>query len=74
VCLESLRTGGKILTEIVENKPPGVSPKVIESKHMTESSQNLIGNLRVPGRKRVRVGKVQSGKKAKRTHEIKRDI
>ena len=32
---ETLRIGGKILTDIAENKSPEVSPKDIVSKHMT---------------------------------------
>ena len=43
---EILRTGGKILSYIVENKSPGLSPNDIVSKRLTESMQNLIDNLR----------------------------
>ena len=48
-----------------------LSPKDIVSKHVTESVQNLLGNLRGGGRKRA--GGV-SRKKAKRAGVIKRDI
>ena len=48
-----LRSGGKILTDIAENRSPEVSPKDIVSKHVTQSVQNLIGNLRGGGRKRA---------------------
>jgi len=51
---ETLRTGGKIQTDIAENKSPKVSPKDIVPQHVTESVQNLIGNLRGGGRKLVR--------------------
>ena len=68
---ETLRTGGKILTDIAENKSPELSPKDIHSKHVTESVQNLIGNLRGGVRKRARG---VSRKKAKRARVIKRDI
>ena len=51
---ETLRTGGKILTEIAGNNSPKLSPKVIVSKHLTESVQILIGTLRGGGRKRAR--------------------
>jgi hypothetical protein len=51
---ETLRTGGKILTDIAENRAPELRPKDIVSKHVTESVQNLIGNLRGGGRKRAR--------------------
>jgi len=54
VGLETLRTRGIILTDIVENKSPDVSNKNILSKHVTESVQNLIGNLRSRGCKRVK--------------------
>ena len=60
---EILRTGGKILTDIADNKSPELIPKDIVSKHVTESVQNLIGNLRDGGRKRT-TG--VSRKKAKR--------
>jgi hypothetical protein len=46
MCQETLRTGGKILTDIAENRSPELSPKVIVSKHVTESVHNLIINLR----------------------------
>ena len=71
VSRETLRTGGKILTDIAENKSPELSPKDIVSKHVSESVQNLKGNLRGGGRKRT--GGV-SRKKAKRARVIKRDI
>jgi len=71
VCRETLRTGGKILTHIAENRSPELSPKDIVSKHVTESVQNLTVNLRGGGRKRTRG---VSRKKAKRAHVIKRDI
>ena len=51
---ETLRTGGKILTDIAGDRLPQLSPKDIVSKHVTESVQNLIGNLRGGGRKLVR--------------------
>ena len=42
--LETLRSRGKILTDIAQNKSPEVSPKDIVSNHVTASVQNLIGN------------------------------
>ena len=68
---ETLRTGGKILTDIAANRSPELSPKDIVSKHVIESVQNLLGNLRGGGRKRVRG---VSRKKAKRGRVINRDI
>jgi hypothetical protein len=67
---ETLRTGGKILSDNAENKSPELIPKDIVSKHVTESVQNLIGNLHGGGRKRAR-GVLR--KKAKRARVIKRD-
>jgi hypothetical protein len=64
----TLRTGGKILTDIAENRSPELSPKVIVSKHVTESVQNLKIYLRGKRTRRV------SRKKAKRARVIKRDI
>jgi hypothetical protein len=78
VCRETLRTGGKILNDIAENKSPEVSPKDNVSKHVTESVQNLIGNLRGGWRKRntgvVKFTSMKKRKMAKRTRVIKRDI
>ena len=51
---ETLPTGGKILPYIVGNRSLELGPKDIESKHVTESVQNLLGNLRGGGRKRDR--------------------
>jgi len=66
-----LRTGSKILTDIAENRSPELSPKYIVSKHVTESVQNLIGNLCGGGRKRTRG---VSREMAKLARVIKRDI
>ena len=66
MCRETLRAGGKILTDIAENRSPEVGPNDIVSKHVTESVQYLIGNLRGGGRTRTRgVVKVTSVKKRK---------
>ena len=40
--------------DIAENKSSEVSPKDIVSKHLTESVQNLVDNLRGGGCKRTR--------------------
>ena len=76
MCRETLSTGGKILTDIAVNKSPEVSPKVIVSKHVTETVQNLIGNLRGGVRKRDRrvTSVTLKRKKAKRARVVKRDI
>jgi hypothetical protein len=68
---ETLRTGGKILTDIAEDRSPELCPKDIVYKHVTEWVQNLIGNLRCGGRKRTRG---VSRMKAKRARVIKMDI
>jgi hypothetical protein len=72
---ETLRTGGKILKDIVENKSPEVNTKDIVTKHVTESVQNLIGNLRGGGPKRARgfTTVTKKRKKAKQARVIKRD-
>ena len=66
VCRKTLRTGGKILTDIAENKSSEVSPKDIVSKHVTESVPNLLGNTRGRGRNWFKGGKFKSAKKANR--------
>ena len=68
---ETLRTGFKNLTDIAKNTSPELSPKDIVSNHVTESVQNLFGNLRSGVRNRARG---VSKKKAKRARVIKRDI
>jgi len=45
VARETLRTGGKILIDIVENMSPQVSAGNIISKDFTESTQRMIGKL-----------------------------
>ena len=47
---ETLRTAGKIITDIVVNKSHEDTPKDIVSKHVTVSVQYIIGNLRGCGR------------------------
>ena len=42
---ETLRRGGKILTDIEENMSHDVSRMDIVSKHLIESVQNVKGNL-----------------------------
>ena len=70
---ETLRTGGKILTDIAANTSPDVSPKDIVSKHVTELVKNLIGNLHGGGRNRARsvTSVTKKRKKAKRARVIK---
>ena len=65
-----------ILTDIAENRSFELRPKDIVSKHLNESVQNLIGNLRVGGRKRARgvTSGSKKSKKAKPDRVIKRDI
>ena len=53
---ETLRTGVDILTDIVRSSP-GQNPRDKVSKHVTESTQNLIAKLRRSRRKRKRGGK-----------------
>ena len=70
---ETFRTVGSILTDIAENKSPEVCLNYIVSEHLTESVQNLIGNLRGGGRKLARgdISVTKKRKKAKRTGVIK---
>ena len=73
---ETLRTGGKILTDIAENKSPEVRPRGIVSKHVTESVQNLISNLRGGGSKLARgvTSVTKKSMRSKRARVIKTDI
>jgi hypothetical protein len=74
---ETLRTSGKILTNIAENKSPDVSAGDIVSRHVSESAQNLIIRLLCRGRKRPADAASKKKKKpagAKRARVIKRDI
>jgi len=73
---ERLRNGGKIVTDISENKSTDVSPKNIVSKHVNVSVQILIGKLRGRGRKRARAvaSVTKKMKKSKRARVMKRDI
>jgi len=67
------RTGGKIITYNVKNKPPDVTAEDIISKHVgdavTECTRQLIGNLPGRGLKRMRCAapKKQAVKKPKKT-------
>ena len=73
---ETLHTGGKIVTDIAENKLPEANPKDIVSNHVTESVENVIGNLRPGERKRARgvTSVTKKRKKVKRARATKRDI
>jgi hypothetical protein len=69
---EALRTGGKILTDIAE-KTPQTETRDIISKHVTDSTQNIIKKLRGGGRKRKRASKLKI-KSRRRSNTIRRDI
>ena len=60
---ETLRTGGKILTDIAERSP---TETTTVSTQITECAQNLISKLRGRGRKRDHGEAVAGGKKEKR--------
>jgi hypothetical protein len=67
---QSLRTGGKILTDIADTDH---RRRDIIAKHVSESAQNLIQKLRGRGRKRPALLKTPS--KTLKTHKrIKGDI
>jgi hypothetical protein len=72
---ETLRTGGRILSDIAD-KTPDISTSDIISKHVTASTQNLISKLRGQGRKRKRAApkKRKPNKKIKIVKSDKRDI
>ena len=69
---ETLRTGGKILSDIAENK--SLPPRDIVSRHLTESRQNLIDKLEgrgqkpkrsAPRKRRAAPKKIRNTKRAK---------
>jgi len=60
---EASRTAGKILTDIAEN--PQAETQDI-SKHVTDSTQNIIKTLRGGGRKRKRASSSPRNPKRKR--------
>lgn len=72
---ETLRTGGKILTDIAD-KQPNVKVRDIVSKHVSDTTQGLITKLRGGGLKRKRAASVKKTKKktSKMAKVIKRDI
>ena len=76
MCRETLRTVGSILTDIAEIKSPHVSPKAIGSKHVIESVQIRIGNLRGGKRKRAKsvTSVTKKTKKTKLAPVLKRNI
>jgi hypothetical protein len=82
VSRETLRTSGKILSDIAEINSPEVSAGDIVSKLVTESAQNLMSKLRGRGRKRHAAATSSTKKRkkkkkpavAKRARVIKRGI
>ena len=70
---DSLRTGSDILTDIAHSSPDQ-NPRDIVSKHVTQSTQNLIAKLRVRVRKRKRSGKTVKPRGSLKRRLSKRDI
>jgi len=69
---EALRTGTNIIRDIAEN-PPAQTTDII-SKHVTDSTQNIINTLRGSGaRKRKRAASV-TARNAKRKKKPKRTL
>jgi hypothetical protein len=68
---ETIRPGGKILTEIAENQSPDVSTQDIISKNLSESAQNLFTRFQERGRKRKRK-RTTNGKAKKACKKRKR--
>ena len=76
---ETMRTGGKILSDLADNTSTGVKPRHIIAKHVSDSAQNLIQKLRGKGRKRAATLKArgippEKKKKKKAGKTTKRDI
>ena len=67
---ETLRTGGKLLTDIAARDD--MSAGDIVSKHVTETAQNLISKLRGRGRKLTHGESVGGKKKSKNGPKINR--
>ena len=49
---ETLRTGGRILSNLADNTDGDVKPRHIIAKHVGDSAQTLIQNMRGKGRNR----------------------
>ena len=71
---ETLRTDGRILTDIVDNKSADVKSDDIVAKGVGESAQNLIQKLRGRGRKRAAPISLGKPPKKKKVRLTKRDI
>ena len=75
---DTLRTGGKILTDIAERSPiVAASAGETVSKNVTESAKILISKLRGRGRKRAREavgGKKKNGPKPQKIQHAPRKI
>ena len=76
---ETLRTGGRILSDLADNTAGDVKPRHIIAKHVVDSAQTLIEKLRGKGRKRpaaLRSRGLPSKKKArpKTAKTTKRDM
>ena len=79
VVRETLRTGGKILSDLADNRSGDVKHPHIIAKPVNDSAQNLIQKLRGKGRERTATEKargIQHKKKAekKTAKATKRDI
>jgi len=70
---ETLRKGGDILTDIARS-PTDQNHKDIVSKHVTESTQNIIAKLMGRGRKLKRNGKTVKPRASKKPRLTKRNI
>jgi len=68
---ETLRNGGNILTNIARSTDGG-NPRDILSRHVNETTQNLIGRLRGRGLKRKVV--VERKQKSGRNRGLQKDI
>jgi hypothetical protein len=60
-----MRTGGRILVDIADKAPGSGSTKDIISKHVSESTQNLVRKLRGGGKRRAALPSSRRAKKRK---------
>ena len=74
---ETLRTDGRILSDLADNKAVDVRPRHIIAEHVSDSARTLIQKLRGKGRKRsaalklrptTEEGENQGGEDCKKEH------
>ena len=68
-----MRTGGNTLADLVQNTNSDVTSRDIVSKHLSESTQNLIGKV-IGGRGRKRKGNTTNQKAKKKKKKAQPEI